>query len=384
MSLKHIGTLLENKYKTLQQVDLNLHGLAGIRLIDPAREDIDAVVRQTGLTPGGVGHIPDITIRFVDRLPISAPIRYLDRDDVGFTDDAFIVLAGKFGGRARAMIPFDRIGRRCEIVCESGGGDVPLLVPILNLTLLSLGIIAIHASAFIYRRTGVLATGWSKGGKTEALLAFMARGARFIGDEWIYMSDPESAFGVCRPFGVWGWCLDHLPDLAARVPKSDRRRLRLLTHAVRRFSPLVPSGPKSAPAKVLRLLVQTAERELRVNLDPRKVFGPEACALSGTIEKIVLVGSHESSNITMESISTREALERMVFSLQYERMVFMACYKQFRFAFPDRRNDLIENAESMERELLLQMLANKSAYALDHPYPVRIPALFEAASSVCG
>jgi hypothetical protein len=68
----------------------------------------------------------------------------------------------------------------------------------------------------------------------------------------------------------------------------------------------------------------------------------------------------------------------MVFSLQYERLPFMAFYMMFKFAFPERSNLLIESAEERQREVLTRVLASKPAHSVYHPYPVSIPSLFEA------
>jgi hypothetical protein len=101
---------------------------------------------------------PDIVIRFVDSLPVPSRIRYLGVDDAGFTDHAFLVLRGLL--------------------------QVPLLIPILNLTVLGKGTLPLHASAFSYRDTGFVATGWSRSGKPEVLLGFMANGASYVSDEF--------------------------------------------------------------------------------------------------------------------------------------------------------------------------------------------------------
>ena len=59
-------------------------------------------------------------------------------------------------------------------------------------------------------------------------------------------------------------------------------------------------------------------------------------------------------------------------------LALMAYYLMFRFAFPEMRNEFIEQAEERQRELLSRVLAGKEAYAVYHPYPVPIPALFRA------
>jgi hypothetical protein len=103
-------------------------------------------------------------------------------DDAGFTQDAFLILRSKHKTPAKVQIPMDQIGLQCEIVCERGLSAVPLLIPIINLTALHKGCLPLHAAGFVYNDVGALIAGWSKGGKTEALLAFMAQGARYVGD----------------------------------------------------------------------------------------------------------------------------------------------------------------------------------------------------------
>ncbi len=184
--------------------DFDLHGIVGIRLLNATPGDIAAVNRQLGPINKPLTRTPDIVIRFVDRLSFSSPVRYLGLDDAGFTDDAFLVFRGKHQARIRVQIPFDQIGNsQCEIVCESGVPAVPLLLPILNLTAISKGVLPLHASALIYDGKGILLTGWAKGGKTETLLAFAANGAEYVGDEWVYLSsDGQHMYGIPEPIRV--------------------------------------------------------------------------------------------------------------------------------------------------------------------------------------
>ena len=73
----------------------------------------------------------------------------------------------------------------------------------------------------------------------------------------------------------------------------------------------------------------------------------------------------------------------MFFSLQEERDDFMSCYWKFRFAFPDRPNELIEQTPDLQRRYLHEALAGKDGYAVYHPYPVNIPELFNAIRPLC-
>lgn len=360
--------------------DFDLHGIVGVRLCDAGADDVRVVGRQLGPIQSPLQREPDITIRFVDRLPIRGRIRYLGVDDVGFTDDAFLVLRSKHKTRSMVQIPIEDIGGRCEIVCESGLPAVPLLIPILNLTALAKGALPLHAAAFTYQGTGALVTGWSKGGKTEALLAFMAHGASYVGDEWVYLSEGgQRMFGIPEPIHVWDWHLKDMPQYRAMVGAGDRLRLRTLSTAVRGMSWFL-SRKRERRSSFTRLVSRAQhllKRQLNVQLPPRKLFADQSRSLSGTPDKVFFVASHEPDDITLQRVDAQEVAQRMVFSLQEERMDLFSTYMKFRFAFPDKRNDLIERMEERQRELLVRALAAKEAYAVYHPYPVSIPDMYE-------
>ena len=366
-----------------QQVDYDLNGLVGIRLIDAAAGDVAAVTRQLGPIQASLTREPDIIIRFVDRLPGSSYLCYLGVDDAGFTEDAFLLVLSKNGKPLRVKIPFEQIGKRCEIVCESGVSKVPLLIPILNLTVLSKGIVPLHASAFTYNGTGVVVTGWAKGGKTETLLAFMARGAQYVGDEWIYISeDGQRMHGIPEPIRVWDSHLQDLPQYRAEIRSLDRARLRSLRLVTQLMERRVRNGSEHASSSlnITSRLLRLLKRQQYVQLPPQNLFAGCVEPFTATPDKIFFVVSHETEDVKVEPLEPRELARRMVFSLQFERLDFMSNYFKFRFAFPEARNPFIEHAEELQRDILMRALADKPTYAVYHPYPAPIPALFDAIS----
>jgi hypothetical protein len=367
-------------------IDYDIHGLAGIRLIGASRREVAAVTRQLGPLQSPLSGDPDITVRFVDQLPASSRIRYLGLDDSGFTDDAFLVLRGRHKSRARVKIPFERIGKGCEIVCERGLLQVPLLIPILNLTILGKGALPLHASAFTYRDTGFLATGWSKGGKTEALLAFMSMNASYVGDEWVYLStDGNRMHGIPEPVRIWDWHLDSLPRYRRVVGGAARTKLRLLKLVVRAFGRLTADGARhgSFATRTMGRLRTFLGKQMHVDVSPYDLFGTEACPLSGVPEKILFVASYDEPGVFVQPIDPQEIADRMVFSLQEEQATFMSYYWKFRFAFPGAVNELIETARARQSTIIRRALAGREAYEVLHPYPVSIPSLGEAIEKRC-
>jgi hypothetical protein len=363
--------------------DFDLHGLVGIRLVDASAGDAAAVARQLGPISKPLEREPDIVVRFVDRLPGRTTMRLLGLNDAAFTDDAFFVACPKSKSPAWVQIPMDQLGGRCEIVCETGVAAVPLLIAIINLTVLARGLVPLHASAFRYEGRGVLVTGWSKGGKTETLLGFVANGAEYIGDEWIHLktdADGTRMYGLPEPMRIWDWHLDDLPQFRATLGRRQRAKLRALRFVTRslQWAGSNAVGRRVLPSSVTTRLTPLLERQRWVQVPPHQLFGSSVGELSGPLDQVMLVMSHAAPEFVVRPIGSAEVTERMAFSLQQERLPLTAKYQMFRFAFPRRRNPLIDDAERLERELLQRALAGKESYSVCHPYPVSPRAIFEA------
>jgi hypothetical protein len=360
-------------------VEYDLHGIVGIRLEGAAPPDVGAVSSQLGLTNVVLARDPDIVVRFVSRLATSTTVRYLGLDDAGFTDDAFFVVQRTGNTRLRAGIAFEQLGTRSEIVCESGIGPVPFLIPILNLAMLAKGYVPIHAAAFTYGETGALVTGWAKGGKTELLLGFMARGARYVGDEWVYVDRTGSRmYGIPEPIRLWDWHLDDLPWARARIGWRARARLHSIKAAVRAGVALPQRLNGTAVGRIASRAAPLAERQLNVLMEPQRLFGPDSCALEGPLDKVFFVVSHESSDVVVAPADPEDVARRVVFSLTHERLELLDAYGKARFAHPALASPFLDGADQLERDLLQNALGGKETYSVHHPFPAPIPALADA------
>ncbi len=382
-----------------EPVDYDLGGVVGVRLLGAGPREEAAVSRQLGPIRTRLEREPDIVLRFVDRLPLTSPVRFVGLDDAGFTDDAFLVLRGKQKSRARVQIPFEQLGGRCELPCERGLAAVPLLVPILNLTALARGFLPLHASAFLHRGVGVVATGWSKGGKTEALLAFMARGALYVGDEWTYLArDGSAMFGIPEPIRVWSWHLDSLPAYRRTLSRRDRARLSLLRWVEGGMTRMTANGARhrTSAARTLNRLRTLVRGELCVDLPPerlsaavadgggdRETGGRETGVRRARPDRLLFVVSHEQPEIAVRPIEPGAVAARMLASLEEEDQRLASCYRKFRFAFPERTNPILERAQELRASALSSALSGKPAWEVRHPYPVSLPELFEALRPIC-
>jgi hypothetical protein len=380
--------------------DFNLRGALRVRLQNASEREAGMVERQLGPIQVPVEGEPDLFIAFVDRLPEPPELRFIGLNDAAYIDtdleQSFYILKGKNKARVKVSIPFHQIDRPMTIACERGLSSIPLLVPLINMLLLSKGILALHASAFSYQGQGALITGWAKGGKTEILLAFTSEGASYVGDEWIYLpaangdsSDnsqavsslsPGSMFGIPEPIRVWNWHLDSLPHYRARLKRKDQLRLQSLSALSGSMQWLAGpnSGRRGAAARVAQRLRPVVDRQLFAHFPPQVLFGAEHCQESASLDQIFFTVSHNSDEIRVEAIDPNEISRRMLHSIAEEQNVLLSYYRKFRFAFPEKGNPWLDNLERIQQKHLLRVLNELPAFAVYHPYPVHIPRLFDA------
>lgn len=364
-------------------VDFDLHGFVGIRLIAPAPVDVATVVRQIGPLQSPLSREPDIVVRFVDRLPDDQAVTYVDWPGSGWTEDRFYLLRGRHGIPARTRVDLSTAGARCEITCERRGGPVPHLLALMNLAAVAKGVLPLHASAFDYQGHGVLATGWAKGGKTEVLLAFAARGARYVGDEWVYVTPDGAMYGVPEPIRLWYWHVRQLREIEKTLSPSVRARLATLPRVSSAAELLAQRlGTTSGLGSLLRRAAPVVRRQATVQVSPFELFGSDGVVLHGQLDTVLLVTSHDRPDVVVEPVDSAVVGRRMVSSLTEERVPFLATYHQFRFAFPDRMSDVVETITQRESDLASHVFEGRQCFQLSHPYPMRLADLVDPIEAV--
>ena len=352
------------------ELEFDVHGIVRIRLIGASREDAMAVSRQLGLPPGRPGDAEaEIVITYVPSLEPQGALWYLGLNQAAADDQSFYVLRGTAAHRRKARVPVDRVGNGpVEVMCERGIGPVPLLTAMVNETTLGSGVVPLHAAAFQFEGVGVLVTGWAKGGKTETLLAFMSRGARYVGDEWVYVSESGKLHGIPEPIKLWDWHLDEAPEYRRFLGIRERARLRGLRWVGRALGS--GRGPLGRAGALL-------ERQRFVHLPPDRLFGSSNLTHGARLDAVVLAVSHDLPGVIASRIDPAELASRVVHSTAYERRDLLAHYEMLRFAFPGRRNAVLEDGTRREEEVLVNAFAGRPCFELRHPFPAPVPALFD-------
>ena len=355
--------------------DFILDGRTLVRLLDAARTDEAAVATRLGLRPvrtpaEAIDGEPDLVLRYVDELPIHGRIRTAGRDEGAWTDDAFVI---RRGPRPVALVPFEAIGRSAaEILAVRGTGAPAKLVSLLNLALLGGERIAVHAAAVVHGGLGIAACGWSGSGKTEVLLGFMERGARYVGDEWVHAS-ATGMTGLPTPVRVQDWHLEQLPNLRAAIGRGTRLRLTAagtIDGAVdglarRRF------GGARRIARLARPL--TGRRS--VDVAPARLFGADRIATGVPLDRLFLLETGLDETVRVEPIDASTVADRLALAHVHHRRELLAWYWQSRYAFPERTNDHLERSEAIERTRLAELFAGRPAYRVEHPHRVSLARL---------
>jgi hypothetical protein len=359
-------------------VDYDLHGLAGIRLVDPSPSDVTAVSAWIG-TPAALSEAPDLTIRFVEDLRPDGPVEWIEPHSIGFGDAGLFLYTADSGAAPAGCLRLEGPGPRWELRCRAGRGRVPLLLPLVDLAVSAKGVFALHASAFTYRGSGVVVAGWARSGKTTALLAFMARGAAYIGDDRIYLRARENRiYGLAQPLALRTTHLAELPGIARTVGRRARMRLRLCAALERTAS----TAARIESFGDLPRRVAGAASDASVSVSPDRLFGE--CPLQGRLDKAFLAIAQDSSDVRVDAVEPRRFAERLLFSIRAERLPLWRLYYAFRYAFPDQAEAFGEEAEEAETERLAGALEGTETYALYHPFPAPVQAIHDALDPVLG
>ena len=369
---------------TGQVLDHDVHGIVGLRLVDATAADVAVVTRQLGPLHGQLSRPPDIVVRFVDSLAIGQ-LEWIEFGRTGVTDEGFVVF--EYGRRsAGARIGFDPAGGCLELVCERGLRRVPLLIGLLTLSALRHGYVPLHASAFVYQGTGVLVTGWAKGGKTEALLAFAARGAEYIGDEWILLSpDGRSMHGVPEHIRLQDWHFRQVPATRAHLRTREVAKFAAI-RALDRLHGAWAAGPlgRVPPIKALGAALPVLRRQLNVQLNPLAVFGEGPHAFSASLDRVFFMLSDVQPTVRVAPANPDEITQRMTASIAYEHLPLSGTCLAYQFAYPGRLFPAFKVGRERIAALLRGALAGKESYVVRHPYPCDLGELFEAMAPFCG
>jgi hypothetical protein len=372
-------------------LDYDIGGLLGLRLVDPTPSLARLVARQLDpLQPNPLKSEPDVSISQLSHAsPAGKRFRLGDAGDsqeCEFNDSEFVLL--KRG--VSVSVPFDSIGANCNIGW-SGGGIRRLLIdyvrPALQLSLLPKGCLALHSAAVLHQGKGFLLAGWAESGKSEAMLGFLQAGASFVSDKWtIVDADGPTISHFPTPITVRNWMIDLVPGLRDRLTNTELVRAKAagLAASVLKASEALERAPLVSGVKGL------ADLAGRVSVTPTQLLGKNGeargqwgSASSAPLEGLFLLMTTSEPKISVRPAEAGEVAGRLAECGRYERRAFFGLYERFKYAFPSRPNPLVERAPETESKLLAKALSSRPVHVVETPFPFDPSALYEAIQPFC-
>ena len=373
-------------------IDYDIYGLLGVRLIDPAASLERAAARQLNpLRPTTLSSSPDILISHVpagsDR---ATGFRLGDAGDgqqCRFDESELALVTGD----GVISISFDSVGQSCGIRCTGDSNMRRLFIdyvrPALQISLLPKGALALHSAAVSYQGKGILLAGWAESGKTEAMLGFLQAGATFVSDKWTIVDGKgPSILHFPTPITVRHWMIDLIPGLRDRLTSAERIR----AQAAGVVGSLLATGDATMRVPGLRKAKGLADLGGRVSVTPSQLFWPTqgersqwGMSSSAPLDRLFLLMTTTDDRITVRPAETVEVARRLADCAVYERRAFFGLYQKFKYGLPARRNQLLEEASDREAETLAKALASKQVYKVDVPFPFNPAGLHEAIRPFC-
>lgn len=359
-----------------------------LRLVDPPAAAIADLERRLPGVPTGPGDLPVLEVRFVDDLAVGAPLRPIGRS--GHADDGDGLVVGRGTGVERpryrlrfdALPPASRADREPALVCERALGRVPHLVPLVNIALLGLGVLPLHASAVAVGDAGIALAGWRKSGKTEGMLALLGGGARdrrLIADEWTYVRRDGRLAGLPGPVRLPMAVVEQLGLPPSITGPTARARLGRSGAAVARRL------ERSALGSVARLARGAAPRLdglAAVDVPVARLAGPAGVVADAPLRVVVLLRPLSDGAPRLYELSAGEVADRMTAAHVHHRLDLLDLYWTARYASPHATHPVIDDLAGHESAALGTALAGVRCLALEHPLPADVAVIRTALEPV--
>ncbi len=359
-------------------INLVVAGYLTIRVVGARVSEVAVICRQIAAEadpPGTIASDPDLVLRFAQtpRARASPP----SRPGRGACPGVSTVSRAVPGGGV--MLAFDRLGvTPLEVIVTRPSSLKALVGPLVRLLLLIKGLVPLHVTAFDYAGRRLVAGGWSGGGKTAALLAFLERGASHVTSEWLFLDRAgRTALALDHPIRIRR---DHLvtsPSLRASLPRSTSLRLAAIADSA--FT--VRSAAALAGQQALGDRVASGlERRAYVDVPPARLAA--RAPVGRPIDTIFLMAGGDRPGITVRRTEGVLIADALASALLYEHLGLMAAYLQFRYLFPQKRSDFLEGAHDRLRTALRRALADTESFIVEHPRSTPLGRLGDRMASV--
>jgi hypothetical protein len=356
-------------------------GVLEVVLRDAEPGDLRAVARDVGepqaVEGAGSARLPRLDVSFVDRISKS-DLRLLDGGAFGYTGDGLYVMGRR--GSPRAWIEQGEAWGSGSIVCARGVRRVPWLSAALDLAAVAGDWAPLHASAWLTPDgVGVIASGWSRSGKTGALLVACEHGARPVGDDRVLLAgDGSLVVGLGRPVRIKDWHIAQLPRIRAGVGTTRTALARAGYAIARRRTTNAESswGRLVGRAQTKARDLSSIERDLDADVE-----GSQRCP-SARPRLLLLMEGHDDERIVVEPADPDSVAGRLAAHVQAELVPHLRAQLAYDYAHPGRGWRDMDRAPHLVARILEPAVRGLPAWIVRHPYPCSLEKMHEVTSDL--
>jgi hypothetical protein len=348
---------------------LNFHDLVKIEVINEPNKIREFLQREFHVFMTDEAESPDIKIEFMDKIQGSHHIEFIG-DTAAYDEKSFYVIDQN---RNKASVPFDKLGNnKCNIQCETEMSLDTLfyfiLEPALHYYMLPKKATLIHSSATCLNRVGILFPAWGGTGKTDILLNFLKNGASYMSDDWTIITEKGQMLAYPRTINIFDYNIDNFPELRYCIPNKVFHRKLFLNRAFTGFHQFLQNITRTRSYEPLQIITNCVGEFLECNTRvPYDTLFPNASIqMICSIGKVFFLTRSNTLKVKINEESPQRLAQKMIPCLMYERRYFLNLYRMFQFAFPARKNKLIDKDE-VSREIILKALEDKETYHVQIP-----------------
>lgn len=312
---------------------------------------MEGLARQLHAVPGERPREPDLVVRWVDELPAAEP-EVLAGPDAGARGETFFVRRSP--GGPRATMPFGEHLLGTSMDVERGSDPVPLLDSLAHVVALEQGAFPLHGVVVRHQERGIAVTGWSRSGKTAALMGLLASGAIPVATEWAYPQD-RRWYGDDTPARLRPHHLEDLPDAIASPPWRTRASLRSFRAAASAAKRLNRAG---GTAVARRLESRTY---VDVALAERAGHAP--------LDQLFLLLRTDRAGVCIRPAPVAELAPRLRESLLEDLAPLTAAHRRFRHLCPNTPPGPLDRLPDLIDASLDSLLGAVRGHVIETPYP---------------
>jgi len=278
-------------------------------------------------------------------------------------------------------IPYLDVGQRITVNCEErinlSSFFHHILKPLIHYRFLGKKKALVHCSALVYKTKGILLFGYGGSGRTTVLLEFLRKGANFVSDDYTVISSDGKFFSFSRKITLENFVTSGkthfktFPGFIRRVSKNSIQEISLwIKLGLNRILSWISKRNIIQKCKIGRFLLNKTSTRLKIRKRVliNQLFTDIHIVSRTPVIYLFSLVRYSGKEIEIVPGDTEKIVEEMIVTNLMEHIRFLRNYEMFKFAFPRTENRVIEERETLEREIFDKFLQNKKILRVKVPF----------------